>query len=238
MEVLAMIPSFRAALLLASSVALLAACGTDPTPAPVDAPEDTAVDVTPADVSVDSAVDAPSIDAAADVSAPDVARDVAPDTSAPDAARDVAPADVSPADVPADVTSADVPGDTQVSRDVPTTGSTCGTRGTGPCADGLYCNFPISAACGSFDAGGTCAAVPTICTRELNPVCGCDGMDYSNPCEAARRGVAVRSMGACAADDAGTADCRTRGCSSTSTCMPCRGVGGLVYACIPMGAAC
>jgi hypothetical protein len=45
-------------------------------------------------------------------------------------------------------------------------------------------------------------------------------------------------MGACAADDAGTADCRTRGCSSTSTCMPCRGVGGLVYACIPMGAAC
>ena len=41
-----MIPSFRAALLLASSVALLAACGTDPTPAPLDAPEDTAVDVT------------------------------------------------------------------------------------------------------------------------------------------------------------------------------------------------
>jgi hypothetical protein len=35
------------------------------------------------------------------------------------------------------------------------------------------------------------------CTEELNPVCGCDGNDYSNPCQAEKMGVVKYTMGKC-----------------------------------------
>lgn len=73
-------------------------------------------------------------------------------------------------------------------------------RSNGDCADAEYCEGD---GCGTE---GRCLARPTVCTRDLNPVCGCDGRTYSNACVAASSGVRVRARGACAMTDAGAAD--------------------------------
>ena len=65
----------------------------------------------------------------------------------------------------------------------------------GSCADGEFCNFPLDAICGAADATGICEAIPLACTREFNPVCGCNDQTFSNACEANASGVAVASLG-------------------------------------------
>jgi hypothetical protein len=223
-------------------VLLLAACGPgtsvdSPPDAATDAsmPEDAMPDVAPVDTAPDASIDrvvvmdtpatpdAP-MDAMADSGRVDV---VVPDVVAPDVRVDVATLDV-------------ITTDTTAQRDA--SGITCGTRGGGMCLPREYCNRPITANCGRADAPGRCDFVPSVCTRELNPVCGCDGNDYSNPCAAAMAEVSVDYMGMCRRD-AGTApdatrDCRTSGCPDTSSCMAREAPAGVVYACIPRGAAC
>jgi len=70
-----------------------------------------------------------------------------------------------------------------------------GIQGEG-CDDGSFCKFPPGE-CNIADNIGVCVLKPEACTRELNPVCGCDGVTYGNPCLADQAGVSIAHAGAC-----------------------------------------
>jgi len=55
----------------------------------------------------------------------------------------------------------------------------------------LFCQ---SVGCG--DMPGGCTGTPSSCGGELAPVCGCDGVEYSNECWAHMEGVDIDPDGA------------------------------------------
>ena len=65
-----------------------------------------------------------------------------------------------------------------------------------PCADGMYCLFS-EGQCGEDGGTGTCEPLPEACLLNFLPVCGCDGITYSNSCAAASAGVSLRSNESC-----------------------------------------
>lgn len=73
----------------------------------------------------------------------------------------------------------------------------CGGFAGLACPDGQYCNYAPEQICGAADGMGTCEPIPSICTKEFMPVCGCDDRTYGNACEAAAAGVSVVHEGAC-----------------------------------------
>jgi hypothetical protein len=77
------------------------------------------------------------------------------------------------------------------------TGGTCGGLLGKTCSSGYFCDFPADMACGNADGTGTCTQVPTACTDEVAPVCGCDGKTYVTACTANSKGISVASKGAC-----------------------------------------
>jgi hypothetical protein len=78
------------------------------------------------------------------------------------------------------------------------TGVVCGGIAAIECPEGTFCNYPIEAECGNGDQTGTCASKPEVCATVHAPVCGCDGMTYTNACAAQGQGVSVQADGACA----------------------------------------
>src|SRR5262245_61501003 len=60
-------------------------------------------------------------------------------------------------------------------------GAECGGLLGLACDAGEWCDFTPDD-CGNGDATGTCRARPASCGPDTTPVCGCDGVAYSNPC--------------------------------------------------------
>lgn len=85
-------------------------------------------------------------------------------------------------------------------RACPTEEVSCGGRRVGgavACPDGQYCAYEPSDICGWADAPGVCRPRPDACITLHDPVCGCDGVTYSNACAAASAGVSVQHDGEC-----------------------------------------
>lgn len=72
----------------------------------------------------------------------------------------------------------------------------CGPTVGRDCGEGLYCQFGIANLCGE-QAPGTCTQIPTRCTRDIDYVCGCDGITYVNECNAKTEGASIAHRGPC-----------------------------------------
>ena len=71
----------------------------------------------------------------------------------------------------------------------------CGGWTPNTCSADEYCAYVQE--CGQVDGSAICVPRPSSCAAHDLPVCGCDGNDYANLCEAAKAGTGVLKRGGC-----------------------------------------
>ena len=75
-------------------------------------------------------------------------------------------------------------------------GQVSGCNENSDCGEDEFCELK-EGDCEGEVAKGICKRKPEICTMDFDPVCGCDGNNYSNTCAAHAKGVTVQSEGSC-----------------------------------------
>jgi hypothetical protein len=103
----------------------------------------------------------------------------------------------------------------------------CGGIGGFTCRDDEVCDLR-DPTCGLADNSGVCVPRPGGCPTVHDPVCGCDGVTYSNDCERLRAGATLAHQGECREPG----DCCPPGQACIPELPPCDAT------CCPMGALC
>lgn len=80
-----------------------------------------------------------------------------------------------------------------------------GIAGIG-CPEGEFCELPAGT-CDSADLQGECVEIPQACPDVYQPVCGCDGVTYSNECDRRAASAQKAHDGECGPRCTETCDC-------------------------------